>query len=208
MSAQIAQAAPGLHIPRNSRLSAGEEIPGRRAVFLDRDGVIVRDVHFLRAPSQLELMPGAAKALRLLGSSFYLVVATNQSGIARGFFSEDALLAIHAELTRQLTAQGAFLDAFYYCPHLPDGTVEAYRMECECRKPKPGMLRRAGNTWGIDLSRSYKIGDRSRDIQAGVAAGLAGGIMVSASESVPAGACGAPDFLSAARMVLDRAGAG
>jgi D-glycero-D-manno-heptose 1,7-bisphosphate phosphatase len=206
MSAQVAQTAPGLHIPRNSRLSAGLDIPDRRAVFLDRDGVIIRDVHFLRVPSQLELMPGAAEALRLLGSRFYLVVVTNQSGIARGFINEDGLLDIHAHLTRQLAAEGAFVDAFYYCPHLPDGMADAYRVECECRKPKPGMLRRAAVAWGIDLAHSYTIGDRARDIHAGAAAGLAGGILIGRAEDTPPGAAAASDLLSAARMLLDISG--
>jgi len=133
--------------------------------------VIVRDVHYLRRPSQIEFLPSTA-SLSALGRRFYLVVATNQSGIARGLFSEEDLLKIHSALVSQLAVEGVIIDAFYYCPHLASATIDTYRVACDCRKPKAGMLLRAAAEWGIDLQRSYMIGDSARDMEAGTLAGL------------------------------------
>jgi D-glycero-D-manno-heptose 1,7-bisphosphate phosphatase len=175
-TACVTAPAPGLHLPVNSRLVAlaRETVSPIRlaaAVFLDRDGVLVRDVHYLRTPSQVEILPGVAPALRALEERFYLIIATNQSGIARGFFTEADLLAIHAEIVLRLREAGARIDAFYYCPHL---------VGCDCRKPAPGLLLRAKADWGLDLAGSAMIGDSARDVEAGRAAGLGTRILLDA----------------------------
>jgi D-glycero-D-manno-heptose 1,7-bisphosphate phosphatase len=199
---QILAIAPGLHLPFNSRLLKETRLAAQRAaIFLDRDGVIVRDVHYLRRPSEIELLPNAV-ALRLLQDRFFLVVATNQSGIARNFFTEQDLIAIHSDLVLQLAALGVVIDAFYYCPHLPTGAVEAYRVDCECRKPKAGMLLRATADWGISLESSYMIGDSRSDMEAGRAAGLAENILLGSDMDTTLKYAVAKDLAHAARIIL------
>ncbi len=145
---------------------------GRPAVFLDRDGTLVREVDYLRTVAQLRLLPGAADAIRRLNQAgFAVVLATNQSGIARGILTEGELQAINDELQRRLAARGARLDAIYYCPHHPEAPVAAYRKRCRCRKPAPGLLLRAARDLDLDLSRSFAVGDSARDVQAGARAG-------------------------------------
>ncbi len=168
---------PGLHLPLGSRFSGAASPAIRPAVFLDRDGVIVRDVHYLRRPSQIELLPGAG-SLRSLQDAYYLVIATNQSGIARGYFSEDELVDIHGALAATLATAGVNIDAIYYCPHLETAAVPAYRTSCGCRKPAAGMLHQAAADWNIPLGASWLIGDSARDVDAGRAAGLAGSFLV------------------------------
>ncbi len=144
----------------------------KRAAFLDRDGTIVEEVDYLTRPEQLRLLPGAAAAIRRLNEAGWLVVvATNQSAVARGMLSEDGLAAVHARLKEMLAAEGARLDGIYYCPHLPDGSVADYARVCDCRKPAPGLLQQAARDLGIDLPASAMIGDGLRDLQAGMAAG-------------------------------------
>lgn len=150
------------HLPDASRVRDGSH--PRVAVFLDRDGVLVEDVHHLRCPEDLRLRPGVTDALRALAPRFALVVVTNQSGIARGYFDEDDLLAIHERLTDALAEGGAIIDALYACPHLEE--------ECDCRKPAPGMLLRAAREHGLALDRSFLIGDAPRDAEAGRRAGV------------------------------------
>jgi D,D-heptose 1,7-bisphosphate phosphatase len=178
----VTAVAAGLHLPFNSRFLAGPQPLTRAAVFLDRDGVIVRDVHFLRTPSQIDFLKHV-ETLAHLRDRYYLVIATNQSGIARKIFTEEDLIAIHSGLVLQLARRGVALDAIYYCPHLPcadlaSAELAAYRMDCDCRKPKPGLLLRAAREYGLDLGRSYMLGDSRRDVEAGQAAGLAGSILI------------------------------
>ena len=138
----------------------------RRAVFLDRDGVLNRDSEdFIKTPDELELLPGAAESVsRLNDAGFLCVVITNQSGIARGLFPESALDGLHAKLRAGLAAGGAHIDAIYYCPHGPnDG--------CDCRKPAAGMVLQAARDYDIDLAGSWLVGDRPGDIACGAAAG-------------------------------------
>jgi D-glycero-D-manno-heptose 1,7-bisphosphate phosphatase len=140
----------------------------RHAVFLDRDGVLIRDVDHLTAASQIEILPGVPDALRRLrDAGWTLVVATNQSVVARGLVTEDGLREIHSVLEDQLRAHGAGLDAIYYCPHHPEGAVTRYRVVCDCRKPEPGLLVRAAKDLGIDLAASVMVGDTAADIEAG-----------------------------------------
>jgi histidinol-phosphate phosphatase family protein len=136
-----------------------------KVVFFDRDGTIAKDVPYCSRPEQFELLPGAGKAIRGLNQAgFKVIIITNQSGIARGYFTEETLGKIHEKMRNDLAEYGAFIDAIYYCPHHPDDN-------CDCRKPKPGLILRAAAEHDIDLSKSFFIGDSDKDIEAGQAAG-------------------------------------
>jgi len=144
----------------------------RRAVFLDRDGTINVEKNYLHHPGELELIPGAASALKQLKQAgFLLVVVTNQSGIARGLFSWQQVEQLHARLQDLLAPFGAQLDDFLICPHHPTEGTAPYRRPCDCRKPAPGMLLQAAERWSIDPAASFMIGDRRADIDAGRRAG-------------------------------------
>lgn len=143
-----------------------------RGVFLDRDGTINEEVHHLSQPQQFKLIDGAAEAISLLNQAgFKVVVFTNQSVVARGALSEAGLQAIHQLMVDRLRAQGAYLDGIYWCPHHPTAGVGPYKVACQCRKPKPGMLERAARELAIDLSGSFVVGDKMSDLEAGYAAG-------------------------------------
>ena len=136
------------------------------AVFLDRDDTIIRDTGYLSDPNGIDILPGAAEAIRVLNKSgIPAIIITNQSGIARGFFKEETLEAIHKRITTLLAGQGARIDAIYYCPHHPDGIREEYRLACTCRKPQPGLLLRAAQDFGLDLTHCYLVGDKPIDIE-------------------------------------------
>lgn len=148
----------------------------QKAVFLDRDGTINKYVGFLRSTEQMELLPQAAQAIRRLNEAGWLViVATNQPVIARGEVSLEELAEIHDKLETLLGKEGAYVDAIYYCPHHPDkgfaGERPEYKIECDCRKPKPGLLLRAAKDYHIDLTQSWMVGDSTADMEAGKAAG-------------------------------------
>ena len=148
----------------------------QKAVFLDRDGTINKYVGFLRNIDDFELLPGAADAIRKINASGYLaIVVTNQPVIARGEVTEEELRQIHNKMETLLGQEGAYLDAIYYCPHHPhkgyEGEIPELKIDCVCRKPKPGMLLRAAERFNIDLSRSWMIGDGENDVRAGQAAG-------------------------------------
>lgn len=145
-----------------------------RAVFLDRDGTIIEDRGYISDPDQVELFPGAAEAIRRLSEADYrVVVVSNQSGVARGLFDEDALAGVHGRLEELLSEHGAALDEAYYCPYFdgPEATVEKYRRDSELRKPRPGMLIQAARELNIDLDGSWMIGDLPTDVEAGRRAG-------------------------------------
>lgn len=142
------------------------------AVFVDRDGTINVDVDFLSSPSQIQLIPRSADAIRELNAlEIPVVVITNQSGIARGLYTEDDLRKVHRAMDDELKKTGASVLEYLYCPHHPEGTLPQYRIECECRKPKAGMLNRAKEKYGFDLARSFVVGDKSIDVQTGKAVG-------------------------------------
>ena len=144
----------------------------RKAVFLDRDDTIIADMVFSTDCAGLRPLPGALEALRRLQDAGYLlIVITNQSGVARGRFSEESLRGFHAHLLRRLEQGGVRLAGIYYCPHYAEGTAAEYAFACDCRKPKPGMLLRAARELGVDLKKSWMVGDRPADIGAGRAAG-------------------------------------
>ena len=144
----------------------------KRAIFLDRDGTLNVDVGYLHTLDQLQLFPWTGDALRLLKrAGFALVVVTNQAGIARGMIDPGFVEIAHAEMRRRLQAGGADLDALYFCPHHPDGSVPALAIECRCRKPSPGMIEDAIADLGIDPARSWVIGDKWLDVRLGQAVG-------------------------------------
>lgn len=143
-----------------------------RAVFLDRDGVIIENVPYLSKIDQIRILDGAAKAIQLLHDlSFKVIIVTNQSAIARGILTEEKLGSIHKELVSRLQDLNAKIDAIYYCPHHPEAKVEKYKQKCSCRKPGPGMIVRAANEHSIDLKHSYMIGDCMEDVEAGLKVG-------------------------------------
>lgn len=144
-----------------------------KAVFLDRDGTINVDVDYLHEPDRLEFIDGAVEALALLKRQGYrLIVISNQSGIGRGYFREQDVEQLHAYMNSILQGHDAAVDAFYYCPHVEqDG--------CTCRKPRTGLVRRAVAEWGIDLARSYMVGDREADVMTAVNAGCRYGLLLS-----------------------------
>ena len=150
----------------------------RPALFLDRDGVVVEEMHFLHRPQDVRLIPGAASVIahaQMLG--ICVVLTTNQSGIARGLFEWEAFEETQNEVEARLAAEGAGVDMVLACPFHPDGKPP-YRGDHVCRKPQPGMMLRAGKRLGLDLPSSWVIGDRARDLEAGRAAGCAGGVHV------------------------------
>jgi D-glycero-D-manno-heptose 1,7-bisphosphate phosphatase len=158
-----------------------------RAVFLDRDGVINVDRHYLHRVDDFAFIPGVPHALhRLQQTGWKLVVVTNQSGIARGMYTEDDYQRLTQHMQALLAEAGVTLDAVLHCPHLPDGSVPAYRAECECRKPAPGMLLQAARELDLDLARSVMVGDKGSDLQAGRGAGVARCLLVRSGQAIDA----------------------
>jgi D-glycero-D-manno-heptose 1,7-bisphosphate phosphatase len=143
-------------------------------VFLDRDGVVVNEVGLVSNPGQLQVPDAVPNALSKLRDPFLLIMVTNQSGIGRGYYTEEDLLEIHTSLVTFLGERGAAVDCIYFCPHHPTMAVPEYRQVCECRKPRPGMLLRAASTWNIDLAASFMVGDAVTDMKAARAAGVKG----------------------------------
>jgi len=143
-----------------------------RAVFLDRDGVIIEDTGHPHEISKIKFLPRVGEAIRLLNKNgFKVIVTTNQAGVARGYFTEDKVKEMNSYIQELLAKQGAFIDRIYYCPHHIEGVIEEYRKECHCRKPNPGMIEKAAREFGINLRVSFVIGDNITDIEAGSRAG-------------------------------------
>jgi D-glycero-D-manno-heptose 1,7-bisphosphate phosphatase len=142
-------------------------------VFLDRDGTLLQEVGYLDRLERMRLMSYSVEAIRVLNRAGYrVVVVTNQAGVAHGHYPESFVLETHRVLDERFRAGGARIDAFYYCPHLPEARVEAYRIACDCRKPKSGMVVRAARDLGLDLARSFMVGDQWADVGLRRAAGL------------------------------------
>jgi D,D-heptose 1,7-bisphosphate phosphatase len=172
-------------------------------VFLDRDGTLIEDPGYLREPAQVRLLPGVVEGLRALrAAGFALVVVTNQSGVARGHLNEIQLAAVHDRMRRLLAAGGVSLDGLYYCPYHPEGVVEVYRKESDWRKPDCGMLLQAAKDLGIDLGRSWMIGDAARDVEAGRRAGCRTVLLKQPEGEECSADVVATDLLEASRAVL------
>jgi D-glycero-D-manno-heptose 1,7-bisphosphate phosphatase len=147
----------------------------RRAVVLDRDGTLIKEVGYLDRLELLELFPYTIDAVRMLNRAGYaVIVATNQSGVARGLFDESFVASTHDHLNSMLESGRARIDRWYYCPHHPEAVREEYRQRCDCRKPRAGMLQHAARIMDLDLSRSFGVGDKWHDVQAAAAAGAKG----------------------------------
>lgn len=143
------------------------------AVFIDRDGTISEEVGYVNHISRFKLLKNSALAIKMLNEAKILaILATNQAGVARGYFSEDLVKKVHEKLQLDLKNEGAYLDAIYYCPHHPSVGPPEYRIDCNCRKPKPGMILKAKEEFNIDLTKSYMVGDKISDIEFGKKLGL------------------------------------
>jgi histidinol-phosphate phosphatase family protein len=143
-----------------------------RAVFLDKDGTLIEDVPYNVDPERIRLTPGAAEGLRGIAAAGYLlIVVSNQSGVAHGYFAEEDLAAVERRLQELLGEQGVRLDGFYHCPHHPHGQVASYAVACSCRKPQPGLILRAAQEHDVDVTQSWLVGDILNDIEAGRTAG-------------------------------------
>jgi D,D-heptose 1,7-bisphosphate phosphatase len=187
----------------------------RAAVFLDKDGTLIVDVPYNVEPDLIRLADGAVDGLRLLHAAGYLlIVVSNQSGVARGYFDEAAIGPVEARLRALLDAAGVPLAGFYYCPHHPDGPVSRYATACACRKPAPGLLLHAAREHGVDLARSWMVGDILHDVEAGRRAGCRTVLLDVGNETewdvvpsrVPDVVAG--NLLDAARLIVGAAVAG
>ncbi len=183
-----------------------------RAVFLDRDGTINIEREFLHRPEEFQFIPGAAQAIRLLKQAgFRVIVVTNQSGIARGYYDEAAVNRLHKYMDGELARFGASIDAYYFCPHHPEYDIDDNGKTCKCRKPQAGMLLKAAADFSLDLSASFIIGDKLADVQAGLNAGciplmVRTGYGTVESNKLPADVPVYEDLLSAVRAIVNEAG--
>lgn len=171
---------------QNGKLSARNLQRPQKAIFLDRDGTINMHSGFVRHANDLQLIPGAAEAIRLINRSGYMaIVVSNQPVIARGECSFQDLKTIHDKMETELGQKGAYVDAIYYCPHHTDkgfeGELSDYKKDCNCRKPKPGMILQAAKDWNIDLQQSYMIGDSDKDVAAGQNAGVKQSLLIASN---------------------------
>jgi D-glycero-D-manno-heptose 1,7-bisphosphate phosphatase len=152
----------------------------RRAVFMDRDGTISEEVGYVNHPTRYRVFAYAGEAVRLLNEAGWLaILVTNQAGVARGYFTEELIGAVHTLLEEGLGRERAHLDAIYYCAHHPSVGEPPYRYDCDCRKPRPGLIRRAASDFDIDLSQSWMIGDRYSDVELARNAGVRAGLVLS-----------------------------
>jgi D-glycero-D-manno-heptose 1,7-bisphosphate phosphatase len=183
------------------------------AVFLDRDGTLVEEVGYAGRVDQIRLFPATIDAMRLLNrAGLPAVLITNQSGVARGMFREATVETLHAHLRDRLAAGGARLDGCYYCPHHPEGSVEPYRQVCDCRKPQPGLIRRAARDLDLDAASSFVVGDRWNDVALAHAVGARGVLVLTGygsvqSASMPPGVrpdAIVPDLIGAVCWILER----
>lgn len=184
----------------------------RRAVFLDRDGTLNEEKDYLHRIEDFAFIPGAPEAILALKSAgFLVIVVTNQSGVARGYYSESDVERLHRHIQAELAVYGTAVDAFYFCPHHPAAEVGAYRVSCNCRKGEPGMLLQAAAELNIDLGSSFMIGDKLADIEAGERAGcrsllvLTGYGAAIGTSGAAAGLTRFPDLAGAARWIVQQA---
>ena len=183
----------------------------RRAAFIDRDGVINEELDYVHRVEDFHLLPGVVDGLRLLADNgFALVVVTNQAGIAKGYYTEHDFQQLTGHMRATLADHGVELAAVYHCPHHPAGVVAGLAIECDCRKPRPGMLLQAAAELDLDLTRSVMVGDKPSDTQAGRSAGVAATVLVESGHALPPDALAhadhaCADLLAAARWICDPA---
>lgn len=182
-----------------------------KACFLDRDGTLIEERNYLADPALVALAPGVSEALRLLHDAGYrLIVVSNQSGIARGYFTTEQLRAVERRVGELLAEHGVSLDANYYCFHHEKGIIPEFTHSCDCRKPKPGLLLRAIRDFSLDPAQCLMIGDKVSDLQAGLAAGCRAVALVRSGHGADQDLSGfpcavdAPDILTAVRSLLAR----
>lgn len=146
----------------------------RKVVFLDRDGVLNKDPpHYAHRIDQMEMIPGVDDAIKLLKDhGYFLVVVSNQSGVARGYYPEEQIQIFNNALMQEIRKKGGDIDVFCYCPHHPEAPLEQYRVNCTCRKPKPGMILDAAKKYDLDLSTAFFVGDKATDVETGKNAGV------------------------------------
>jgi D-glycero-D-manno-heptose 1,7-bisphosphate phosphatase len=180
----------------------------RRAIFLDRDGTLNVDTGYVSRPQDVHIVEGAAEGAKLLAEAGYmLVIVSNQSGIARGMMTQAQADSVDERLLALLAQRGVSVQATYRCPHLPTGSVAAFAMDCDCRKPKPGMILQAAREHGIDLAASWMIGDGARDVEAGLAAGCRAILLAPDGAGALAGprVFAAKDLVAAAHLIASSA---
>lgn len=181
-----------------------------QAVFLDRDGTINVERDYLFRCEEFEFISGAPQAIKKLNDAgFLVIVVTNQSGVARGFYSEKQVAVLHDFVQSQLKSYGAHVDGFYYCPHHPDKGQPPYRQRCRCRKGEPGMLLDAARDFNIDLTQSFIVGDKLADVEAGLAVGsvpilVRTGHGESEKDKIPSGTRVCADLLCAVDMICSK----
>lgn len=193
-------------------MSAPERDSGglARAAFIDRDGVINAELDYVHRIEDFHILPGVAEGLRLLrGHGFEPAVVTNQAGIGRGLYTEADYDVLTAHMKARLAADGAALAAVYHCPHHPTAGIGPYRIDCDCRKPRPGMLLQAARDLNLDLSQSVLVGDKQSDLEAGRAAGVASCVLVESGHAPSAKARAmadhvCADLLAAARWIVSQ----
>ena len=174
-----------------------------KAVFLDRDGTLIANRHYGSNPDEIELLGGVVEGLlKLRRAGYKLILVSNQSGVARGYFDEAVVARMHDRLQRMLNGHGVALDGLEYCPHHPEGVTSPYAVECACRKPAPGMLRRAAGKHGVNLSASWMVGDIEADVEAGRRAGTRT-VLVGPGPAQPPPDFRAEDFAGAVRHILE-----
>ncbi len=184
----------------------------KRAVFLDRDGTINVEKEYLHRPEHFEFIPGAPLAIRMLNDAgFCVIVVTNQSGVARGYYDEAAVERLHDHMDRELARFGARVDAYYFCPHHPKHGSGEHTRECTCRKPLPGMLMQAAADLAVDLTESWIIGDKLADVEAGLRAGcrpllVRTGYGAGEESSLPGNVAVHDDVLAAVRAIVRLSG--
>lgn len=177
-------------------------VGGKKAVFLDRDGCVNVESNHVRDIAQFQLYPDSVESIRRLNDAGYaVVVITNQSGVARGYMTEGLVREVNALMLKQVTQGGGRIDRVEYCPHHTEGVVKKYAVECDCRKPRPGMILRAGRALGLDFSKSFVVGDKISDIELGPATGMKAilaltGFGKGELEKIKRGEAGPPDFVA------------
>lgn len=156
-----------------------------KAVFLDRDGTINKEINYLYRPEDFIFIPGTVEAIKIFHELNYkVIVVTNQAGVAKGYYSEKDVKTLHGYIDELLASKNAYIDAYYYCPHHPEGIVKKYKIECNCRKPNIGMIEQAVEDFNINLDESIIIGDKEIDIQTGKKAGIGKCILVRSGHQV------------------------